>query len=66
MNTNNLKIVTAQEAVSIVKSKDRVFFQGAAMTPNLLIDTLCERHNELENVEIIQIHTDGFINVGNS
>lgn len=59
MNTNNLKIVTAEEAVSIVKSKNRVFFQGAAMTPNLLIDTLCERHNELEKIEIIQIHTDG-------
>ena len=59
MNTNNLKIVTAQEAVSKVKSNNRVFFQGAAMTPNLLIDTLCERHNELEKVEIVQVHTDG-------
>ncbi len=54
-----MQIVSAQEAVSIVKSNDRVFFQGAAMTPNLLIDTLCERYTELENVEIIQIHTHG-------
>ena len=53
------KIVSAREAVSIVKSNDRVFFQGAAMTPNLLIDTLCERHEELSNIEIIQVHTHG-------
>ena len=53
------KIVSAREAVSIVKSNDRVFFQGAAMTPNLLIDTLCERHEELNNIEIIQVHTHG-------
>lgn len=54
-----MKIVSAQEAVSIVKSNDRVFFQGAAMTPNLLIDTLVERYQELENIDIVQIHTHG-------
>ncbi|HLW33617.1 MAG TPA: acetyl-CoA hydrolase/transferase C-terminal domain-containing protein [Aequorivita sp.] len=54
-----MRIVSAQEAVSIVKSNDRVFFQGAAMTPNLLIDTLCERYRELKNVEIVHIHTHG-------
>jgi len=54
-----MKIVSAEEAVQIVKSNNRVFFQGAAMTPNLLIDTLCERYSELKNVEIIQIHTHG-------
>lgn len=54
-----MQIVSAQEAVSIVKSNDRVFFQGAAMTPNLLIDALCDRYRELENVEIVQIHTHG-------
>ncbi len=54
-----MQIVSAQEAVSVVKSNNRVFFQGAAMTPNLLIDTLCERYGELKNVEIIQIHTHG-------
>lgn len=59
METHNLKIVTVKEAVSVVKSGDRLFFQGAAMTPNLLIDTLCERHEELKDVEVIQIHTHG-------
>ena len=50
-----MKIVTAEEAVSIVKSNDKVFFQGAAMTPNLLIDKLCDRHEELENVESTEL-----------
>ncbi|MDC1162470.1 acetyl-CoA hydrolase/transferase C-terminal domain-containing protein [Tenacibaculum sp.] len=59
MNSSTIKIVSAQEAVSIVKSNDKVFFQGAAMTPNLLIDTLCDKYEQLTNVEIIQIHTHG-------
>lgn len=54
-----MKIVSAAEAVSVVKSNDRVFFQGASMTPNLLIDALCERYLELDNVEILEIHTHG-------
>ncbi|NND62455.1 MAG: acetyl-CoA hydrolase/transferase family protein [Flavobacteriaceae bacterium] len=56
---HNLNVVTVSEAVSHIKSGDRVFFQGAAMTPNLLINALCERHHELSDVEIVQIHTDG-------
>ncbi|MGK0412814.1 MAG: acyl-CoA hydrolase [Polaribacter sp.] len=54
-----LNIVTLEEAVTHVKSGDSVFFQGAAMTPSLLIDTLCNRYQELKDVKIIQIHTHG-------
>lgn len=54
-----MKITTPEEVVKLVKSGDRVFFQGAAMTPNELIDALCDRHQELENVEIVSIHTEG-------
>ena len=54
-----MKITSAEEAVGLVKSGDRVFVQGAAMTPNELVDALCERHKELENVEIVSIHTEG-------
>ncbi|MEP2937621.1 MAG: acetyl-CoA hydrolase/transferase C-terminal domain-containing protein [Gilvibacter sp.] len=56
---SNPKITSIQEAVGQVKSGDRVFFQGAAMTPNELIDSLCDRYLELNNVDIIQIHTEG-------
>ncbi|WP_343487241.1 acetyl-CoA hydrolase/transferase C-terminal domain-containing protein [Allomuricauda sp. d1] len=54
-----MKITSAEEAVKLVKLGDRVFFQGAAMTPNELIDALCERHQELKNIEVISIHTEG-------
>jgi acyl-CoA hydrolase len=54
-----MKIVTAAEAAAIVKSGDRIFLQGAAMTPNTLINSICERYEELEQVEIISIHTEG-------
>lgn len=54
-----MQIVSLEEAVSYVKSNDSVFFQGAAMTPTVLIDALCERYKELENVNIYQIHTHG-------
>ena len=54
-----MKIVSTAEDVSIIKSGDRVFLQGAAMTPNILIDALCERHASLKDVEIISIHTEG-------
>ncbi len=56
---DSLEIVSPEEAVAIVKSGDRVFFQGAAMTPNTLIDALCNRYETLKNIEIVQIHTEG-------
>ncbi|WP_029038067.1 acetyl-CoA hydrolase/transferase family protein [Salinimicrobium xinjiangense] len=56
---NTLNIVSPVEAVSHVKSGDRVFLQGAAMTPNILINALTERYEELSDVEFIHIHTEG-------
>lgn len=54
-----MKIVSPQEAVKEVKSHQRVFVQGAAMTPNLLINTLCERYDDLQDIEIFHMHTEG-------
>lgn len=54
-----MNIVSAAEAVKLIVSGNRVFLQGAAMTPNVLIDALCDRYTELENVEIVSIHTEG-------
>lgn len=51
--------MTPQEAVSYIASGDRVFVQGAAMTPTIMLDALADRHQELEDVEIIHIHTEG-------
>ncbi len=54
-----MNIVSAAEAASLIQSGNRVFLQGAAMTPNILIDALCDRYKEIKNVEIISIHTEG-------
>ncbi|MDT0678450.1 acetyl-CoA hydrolase/transferase family protein [Autumnicola musiva] len=56
---NEPHIVSASEAVAVVKSGQRIFIQGAAMTPNILINALCERYTELQDVEILHIHTEG-------
>ena len=57
-----MKIVSKTEAAALVKSGDRVFLQGAAMTPNTLINAIADRYKELKNVEIISIHTEGPVN----
>ena len=48
-----------KEAVKLIKSGDRVFIHTAAAAPEKLIQSMTERHNELENVEIISAHTEG-------
>ena len=59
MGYDNLNVVSDHEAVSHVNSGNRVFIQGAAMTPNVLIEALCKRSNELKDVEIMHMHTEG-------
>lgn len=53
------KISTAEQAVELIKSNDRVFIHSAAMTPIVLVDAMSKRYQQLENVEIIGIHTEG-------
>ena len=57
-----MNIVSLEKAASFVKSGDRIFVQGAAMTPNTLINAICDRHEDLKDVEVISIHTDGTVN----
>jgi len=53
------KYITAEEAVKLVRSGDRVYLQAAAATPTLLANALTERASELRNVEICHLHTEG-------
>ncbi|MGV6861884.1 MAG: acetyl-CoA hydrolase/transferase family protein [Putridiphycobacter sp.] len=50
---------TAEEAVQIIKSGDRVFIHSAAATPTTLVEAMSARHNELKGVEIVSLHTEG-------
>lgn len=51
--------ISAEEAVKLVKSGDRVFLHGSAATPVHLIQALQQRHQELEEVELVSITTLG-------
>lgn len=53
------KTVTAEEALKVVKSNNRVYIQAAAAAPQSLIKALSVRHEELRNVEICHLHTEG-------
>jgi acyl-CoA hydrolase len=56
---NKMKYVSAEEAVKVVKSGDRIYVQAAAATPTVLTKALTERASELKNVEICHLHTEG-------
>jgi acyl-CoA hydrolase len=53
------KSVSAEEAVKVIKSNDRVYIQAAAAAPQQLINAMSARHEELRNVEVCHLHTEG-------
>jgi acyl-CoA hydrolase len=53
------KVVSAEEAVKVIKSNDKIYIQAAAAAPQILIKAMSARHEELRNVEICQLHTEG-------
>ncbi len=53
------RTVTAEEAVRHVLSGDRVFLQGQAAAPRVLLDALVGRAPELRDVEIVHLHVNG-------
>lgn len=55
--------VSAEEAVSVIKSGDRVFSHGSACTPNFLIDELARQADRLRNVEFVSITQQGNIEI---
>jgi len=54
-----IKTVSAEEALKVVKSNDKIYLQAAAAAPQVLIKALVDRREELRNVEICQLHTEG-------
>lgn len=49
------KLVSASEAMSVIKSNDRVFISGNAATPYVLINALAARKDELKNIELVHV-----------
>lgn len=54
-----LQYTSAEDAVKIIKSHQRVFIHGSAATPSVLLKALADRKTELSNVEIVSISTLG-------
>ncbi|MBC7874507.1 MAG: 4-hydroxybutyrate CoA-transferase [Ferruginibacter sp.] len=52
--------VSAEEAVKLIKSGDRVLVQAASATPQTLLKAMVGRASELRDVEIVHIHTEGY------
>ena len=57
-----IEYISEIEAVKIVKSGDRVFIHGSAATPVHLVKALQNRHDEIENIELVSITNLGDIN----
>ena len=55
------KAVTAEEAVKIIKSNDRVYIQAAAAAPQALMNAMSNRHEELRAVEVCHLHIEGIV-----
>jgi len=51
--------VRPEEAVSCIKSGDRVFIHSVAAAPHQLIRAMTNRAPELKDVEVVHIHTEG-------
>ncbi len=50
---------TANDAVQLIQSGDRVFVHSVAAAPQPLLQAMTDRADELRDVEIIQLHTEG-------
>jgi acyl-CoA hydrolase len=59
------KYMTADEALTAVKSGDRVFIHGSAATPVPLVKAMQVRHRELQDVELVSITTMGDLDFEN-
>jgi acyl-CoA hydrolase len=53
------RTTSAEEAVSVIKSGQRVFIHSVAAAPRRLIEAMTARASELRVVEIVSLHTEG-------
>ena len=53
------KSISAEEAVKIIKNNDRVYLHAAAAVPKALVKAMSARYEELRNVEVCHLHTEG-------
>jgi len=61
MSISQIKIVTPDEAVRVIKSGDHIHLSSVASSPQCLVDAMCRRGRagELHDVHIHHLHTEG-------
>lgn len=59
----DIKYSTPEEALSIIKSGDRVFMHGSAQTPVFIINELAKQAHRLRDVEIVSISVYGDLEI---
>lgn len=50
-----MKFYSAQEALSVIKSGQRIFVHGSAATPHFLLNELEKKANDIDRIEIVSI-----------
>lgn len=58
-----INYVSAEEAVSIIQSGNRIFSHGSACTPNFLLNELAKQAHRLRNVEMVSITQQGNVEI---
>ena len=58
---SNIKFITAEEAVKVIKNGDHIHLSSVASAPQCLIKAMCDRGRagELKDVRIHHLHTEG-------
>jgi 4-hydroxybutyrate CoA-transferase len=51
------RIVSAEEAVKVIKSNDTVYLHANSAYPDVLVKAMCARYKELENVKVTHLTT---------
>jgi acyl-CoA hydrolase len=54
-----MRIVSPEEAVAGIRSRDQIYLHGAAATPSVLLDALVARAPELQDVRVVHLHCEG-------
>jgi len=58
-NDYKSKVCSAEEAVKAIKSGNRVYVHPGCAVPDVLVDAMCTRYRDLEDVEVIHLLTVG-------
>ena len=56
---SKLGFISAREAVQAVRSGDHIHLSSIASVPHILVEALCERAGELEDIHFHHFHTEG-------